>query len=360
MKSLIRSIIALFLALACTGVLVSCIGESPWQVYKILFTSAFGSLSAFNYTLYYATPLIFTGLAVALAFHVGLFNIGCEGQLYMGAFATAVIGTYIPAQSSFPLLWIALMILVAFLAGALWGIIPGLLKAYRGSHEVINTIMMNFISISLLTYFALYHFKDHSIQAIATPLIPETIRIAKLSSWFPFEHTSPANFAFFIALGTAYLLYIFLWKTRYGFEYRAVGKSLQVAHSTGINVKKVLIFSMALSGGLAGLVALSEVLGHLYRFKEGFSHGYGFLGIAVALLGRNHPLGIVLASILFGALHNSGIALEFDTAHISRDLVGVIQGLIILVTTSDGLFELPWIKKILKNMKLSILQKGKA
>ncbi|MEZ4705487.1 MAG: hypothetical protein R3A11_09925 [Bdellovibrionota bacterium] len=257
-----------------------------------------------------------------------------------------MVGLLAPETTSFGFLWLAFAIVASFVGGALWGAIPGLLRAYRGSHEVINTIMMNFIATALLTYLALYHFKDYSIQAIATPLIAKSTHIPKLSTVFPFASNSPANFSFLLALLVAALTYVFLWKSKYGFEFRAVGQNQRVAHCSGIPVKRIILLSMLLSGGLAGLVACSEVLGHLYRYKEGFSHGYGFLGIAVALLGRNHPFGIVLASILFGALHNSGIALEFDTQNISRDLIGVIQGLIILITASDGLFEMISTKKI--------------
>jgi ABC-type uncharacterized transport system permease subunit len=339
MRSIGFSFLSLALALFVSGILVLCIGENPFQVYGILFKSSFGSMEALSYTIYYATPLIFTGLAVAIAFHVGLFNIGCEGQLYMGALVSTLVGLNVPPAEAASPFWIFIIILLSMIGGALWAAIPGILKAFRGSHEVITTIMMNFISIGIVSYMILYRHKDHSIQTIATPMVSPAIHIPKLSAFFPFPETSPANLAFFIALLMAALVYVFLWKTRYGFSFRAVGKNERTSQCTGISSKKVIIAAMMISGALAGMVGLNEIFGNAYRLKDGFSHGYGFLGIAVALLGRNHPLGVVLAALLFGGLHNSALSLEFDTQHISRDLVGVIQGLMIIFITANTFLE---------------------
>lgn len=339
MKSIGFSFLALFLALVVTGILVLCIGENPLQVYGILLRSSFGSMEALSYTIYYATPLIFTGLAVAVGFHVGLFNIGCEGQLYIGALMSTLIGLSLPASENISWSWIIIITLVSMISGALWAAIPGILKAYRGSHEVITTIMMNFISIGIVSYMVLYRHKDDTILTIATPMLPNSVHVPKLSNYFNFPETSPSNISFFIALFMAALIYIFLWKTRYGFSFRAVGKNETTSQCSGISSKKVIIAAMMISGALAGLVGLNDIFGNAYRLKDGFSHGYGFLGIAVALLGRNHPLGVVLAALLFGGLHNSSLALEFDTQHISRDLVGVIQGLLIVFITANTFLE---------------------
>ena len=335
MKSFVTSILSLVAAFAVTGIVVAMIGESPFKVYGILFSSAFGSSSAVGYTIYYATPLIFTGLAVALGLHAGLFNIGAEGQLSVGAFLATIVGLIVPAGGS-PWFWTFTAIVAAFLGGALWALIPGLLRAFRGGHEVINTIMMNMIAAALLSYLTMYHFRDPGTQAIETSPIHESVTLQGLYRWFPLPDSSPANVSFFLALGAAFLMYVFLWKSPWGYEIRAVGRSESAAKYAGISVRKNLVIAMLLSGGLAGLVGVNDILGNLHRYKDSFSPGYGFVGIAVALLGKNHPLGIVLSALLFGALHNASIALDLDTEKVSRDLVGVLEGVMILFVACEA------------------------
>lgn len=339
MKSLGFSFLSLSLALLLSGILVFFIGENPIHVYGILFKSSFGSMDALSYTIYYATPLIFTGLSVAVAFHVGLFNIGCEGQLYIGALLSTLVALMIPSAASTSWSWVFVIIIASMVGGAIWGAIPGILKAFRGSHEVITTIMMNFIALGITSYLILYHVKDDTIQTIATPLVSGATLLPKLSTILPFPETSPANFSFFISLLAALAVYIFMWKTKYGFSFRAVGQNPRTSECSGISSRTVIVIAMMISGALAGMVGLNEIFGNAGRMKDGFSHGYGFLGIAVALLGRNHPMGIILAAFLFGGLHNSALALEFDTQHISRDLIDVIQGLMILMITANAFFE---------------------
>lgn len=304
-------------------------------------------MEAFGYTIYYATPLIFTGLAVAVCFHVGLFNIGCEGQLYIGTLIATLVGLVIPPATSTSLFWVTIIIFASMIGGALWAALPGVLKAYRGSHEVITTIMMNFIALGLSSYVILYKVKDQTTQMISTSAVSRATYIPHLSVFFPFPETSPANFAFFISLLAALGVYIFMWKTKYGFAFRAVGQNERTSQCSGISSKRVIICAMMLSGALAGMVGLNDVFGNAYRMKDGFSQGYGFLGIAVALLGRNHPIGIILAALLFGGLHNAGLAIEFDTQNISRDLISVIQGLIIFFITANTFFEM-YTNKLLK------------
>ena len=244
--------------------------------------------------------------------------------------------------------WMLIIVLLCMIGGALWAAVPGILKAYRGSHEVITTIMMNFIAMGLVSYLILYRFKDETIQTIATPIISPTIHLPKLASILPFPDTSPANISFFIAIGAAALIHVFLWKTKYGFSFRAVGQNERTSQCSGISSKTTIVAAMLISGALAGMVGLNEIFGNAYRMKDGFSHGYGFLGIAVALLGRNNPIGVVLAAFLFGGLHNSALSLEFDTQHISRELVDVIQGMMILFITANTFFEnctMKWFKK---------------
>jgi ABC-type uncharacterized transport system permease subunit len=348
-RELAFPLLAVIAALVIGGLIVAVIGENPFIVYSLLFTSAFGIFDAlgnftfdnWGYTLFLATPLIFTGLAVALAFKCGLLNIGAEGQLYVGAFAAAWVGLTFPSLPGFVL--IPLAIVAAMAMGAVWGAIPGVLKAQFGSHEVINTIMLNFIAIGLVSYFTQNFYKaagDPIMQT--TPIAPQAqlARFSTVASAFGVNFPSriPLNVSFLVALAAAALVWFFLWRTKWGFEIRAVGSSASAAEYGGINVRKQIIFAMALSGMLAGMVGINEVLGYRYRYYHDFSPGYGFTGIAVALLGRNHPLGVVLAAILFGALIRGGLFVDIFTDRVSKDLVQVLQAVIILFVAMEALF----------------------
>ena len=358
LQNLISNLAFPLLAIACalvvTGIIVYFLGENPFDVMGILFSSSFGSFRGLGYTIFYATPLIFTGLAVAFGFHCGLFNIGAEGQLYMGAFAVTIAGLYL----GFLPRTVAIMvgILAAFIGGAIWGLIPGLLKAKKGSHEVITTIMMNFIAMGILNWLVLNPFKNPANQIPETWEISPSFKIPTFDSIFQrmeldiFKH-NPANLAFIIAIIFCILFYLFLWRTKWGYEIRTCGQSESAAQYAGINVSKNIILAMIISGGLAGLVGTNEVMGFSHKFKDGFSPQYGFLGIAVALLGRNHPVGVFLAALLFGALHNGSRYLDLDTEFISKDLTYVIEAIIILFVASElffkkGFLNLKKIKKL--------------
>ena len=312
-------------------------GESPWHVLRILGKSAFGSGYDLGMTLFYSTPLIFTGLAVAVAFHAGMFNIGAEGQLTLGALAAAVVGALWPS-----LPWpIAPLLagLAAVVAGTLWGAVPGWLRARRGSHEVINTIMLNFIAAGLASYVTLYLFKNPDTQN------PETRAIGAgyLIHRFGVFGGAPVSTALPLAILTAILVWILLWRTVIGYEMRAVGQNESAARAAGIDVPKMRILAMSIAGGLAGLVGVGEVLGNAGKFKLGFSPEYGFIGIAVALLGRNQPAGVVAAAILFGALHKGTADLDLETEHVTREVSLILQALIILSVSAEGLWS--WMKR---------------
>jgi ABC-type uncharacterized transport system permease subunit len=328
----LRPILAVILGLGVGLMITKIAGEDPWHVLHILIKSAFGSRYDFGMTLFYSTPLIFTGLSVAFAFQAGLFNIGAEGQLMLGALAAAATGIYLP-NIPFPFAPI-LATLSAFAAGALWGAIPGWLRAKRGSHEVINTIMLNFIAIGLCSWVTLYILKTHESQNPETQSVGAGYLIPHLS----FFGDSPLSVALLFALFTAAGVWFFLWKTALGFEIRAVGQNESAARAAGINVGRVQILAMTVAGGLAGLVAVGEVLGNSGKFKLSFSPGYGFMGIAVALLGRNRPLGVVMSALLFGALHKGTSDLDMETENVTRDLSQVLQSLIILSVSADGLW----------------------
>lgn len=330
---LLKPILAVCLGLFL-GLLVTFIaGENPLHVLQILVKGAFGTSYDCGMTLYYATPLIFTGLSVSLAFYSGLFNIGAEGQMLFGALAAAALGNLAPTLGA-P--WAAASAwTVAFLAGLIWAAIPGWLRAKRGSHEVINTIMLNFVAAGLCSWATLYLFKNPNSQVPETAPVGPAFLIPQLT----FFGDAPVSVALLVALFCAFAFWIFLWKTAIGFEIRAVGQNEDAARSAGIDVGFVRIIAMMLAGGLAGFAGLGEVLGNTGRFRIDFSPGYGFMGIAVALLGRNHPVGIVFAALLFAALHKGTGDLDLETEYVTRDLSQILQALVILCVSADGLWD---------------------
>jgi general nucleoside transport system permease protein len=340
LSNILFPLLAVVVAFLIGGVLVWLVGDSPLLVYELFFSSAFGTVDGFSYTLFYATPLIFTGLAFAVAFRAGLINIGAEGQLYMAAFAAAWVGF----SFNWPAIFLVpLCILAAILMGAAWGAIPGILKARLGAHEVINTIMMNFIAIGLVSYLVQYHYRIAGDPILETKPIAPTAHIPRMSTLLTplgisFPAWIPLNVGFILAILACAIVYIFLWHTRWGYELRAVGESPTAAEYGGINISRNIILAMCLSGALAGLVGVNEVLGYRYRFYNGFSAEYGFTGIAVALLGRNHPLGIFLAAILFGAFVRAGLFINIFTDRISKDLTIILQAIIILFVACEAMF----------------------
>jgi simple sugar transport system permease protein len=320
-------VLNLLLAFLVAGVVVILLGENPLRAVELLVYGAFGYGEAIGYTLYYATNFIFTGLAVAIAFHAGLFNIGGEGQAMLGGLGVGLVGVYLgwlPWPISIPL---AILATMAF--GGLWGFIPGWLQAVRGSHTVITTIMLNFVAGALMTYLMVNVLIKPGQASPESVTFPAEVWLPALGPLLGLGR-SPFNFAFIIALVACVVVWAFVWKTRRGYELRVSGKSEAAAIYGGISPKKQIILAMTISGALAGMMALNEILGAQHRLILGFTSGYGFVGIAVALMGRNHPVGIVLASLLFGALYQGGSELAFDMPRINRDMVVVIQGLVIL------------------------------
>jgi ABC-type uncharacterized transport system permease subunit len=339
-REIIWPLVAVAAAFVVGGLIVLALGDNPITAYSLLLSNSFGSIRDIGWTLHYATPLIFTGLAVAVAFRCGLLNIGAEGQLYVAAFATAWVGiklggTVVGAESwswlSLP--WyvlIPLCMITAAIVGGIWGAIPGLLKARFGSHEVINTIMLNFIAIALVSYLTQYHYKNPG-PILETPPIGEAAQIPRLNEFLPFiSHDVPLNIAFLLALLMCVLVYVFLWKTKWGYELRAVGENPSAAEYGGISPKKQIVVAMTISGGLAGMVAIGEVLGTRFNYYHDFSAQWGFLGIAVALLGRNHPLGVLIAALFFGVLLRGEIFVDGFTRYVSKDLGFVLQAIMIL------------------------------
>jgi simple sugar transport system permease protein len=340
MKVLVFPLIAVAAAFLVGGVFVLAIGDNPIETYRLLIGSALWWPDGIGYTLFLATPLIFTGLAVSVAFRAGLLNIGAEGQLYVAAFATAWVGIVLGALPAFVL--VPLCFAAAIGAGAVWGAIPGLLKARFGSHEVINTIMMNFIAVALASYFTQYHYKTPGDPIMQSAAISAHAYLPRLGQIIPgFPERIPLNVSFLLALAASGLVYLLLWRTKWGYELRATGSNPSAAEYGGISVRRQIVLAMAISGGLAGMVGINEVLGYRHRYYDGFSDGYGFTGIAVALLGRNHPVGVVFAALLFAVLARGGVPVDAFTQHVTKDIVQILQATIILFVAAETFFRTP-------------------
>jgi simple sugar transport system permease protein len=327
--------LAILTAVVVGGIIIRFVGGDPIRAYIGLIQGSLGSKKALSETAVWATPYIFAGLAVALAFKGGLFNIGAEGQLAVGAVFSALIGYALPEWLGYDLptfIHLPLAIIVGMLMGGVWAGIVGWLKAYTGGHEVINTIMMNYIALNTTSFLLNGIMKDRSpTNVIArTPLIAESARIE------PIFEGLRVHWGFVLALLVAFLIWWLLNKTTLGFEIRTVGLNPDAAQYAGINVKRTIILTMFLSGMLAGLAGAIEVTGLNYRHELGFSIGYGYDAIAIALLGKSHPLGIVLSAFLFAAMRNGATRMQFLT-QMPVDLISMIQALILLFFAADAI-----------------------
>jgi len=335
--------LAILTAVIVGGIIIKIVGGDPILAYKGLIEGSFGSpkiglaksLKAMSETAVWATPYIFAGLAVALAFKGGLFNIGAEGQLALGAVFSALVGYALPEWLGFDIpiyIHLPLTILAGVLMGAFWAGIVGALKAYTGGHEVINTIMMNYIALNTASFLLNGVMKDRSPMNVSarTPLIAESARLPPLFEGFR------VHWGFILAILVAFLVWWLLNKTTLGFEIRTVGSNPDAAKYAGINVKRTIVLTMALSGMLAGLAGAIEVTGLNYRHELGFSIGYGYDAIAIALLGKSHPLGVILASILFAAMRNGATRMQFLT-QLPSDLISILQALILLFVAADAI-----------------------
>ncbi len=339
-------------AFLAAGLVMVAIGQNPLDVARILVWGAFGYGEGFGYTIFYTTNFIFTGLAFAVAFHAGLFNIGAEGQAYIAGLGVAFVCL---SLESLPLvLLMPLAIAGAAMAGAAWAFIPGWLQARRGSHVVITTIMFNFIAASVMVYLLV------NVLAPAGSMQPESRTFAEHAR-LPFLHeflgavgisiaSSPANLSFLWAIVCCAGLWVLIWHTRFGYALRTVGANPVAAVYAGISPARITIAAMMLSGALAGFMALNEIMGSQHRLLLDFTSGYGFVGIAVALMGRSHPVGIFLAALLFGALYQGGAELAFEVPEITRDMVVVIQGLIVFFAGAMEFFFRPWLTAMLRGV----------
>ncbi|QCI96522.1 ABC transporter permease [Agrobacterium larrymoorei] len=335
-----------------SGLVVWSIGEDPFAALRLLIEGALGRGDAIGFTLFYTTSFIFTGLSVAVAFHAGLFNIGSEGQAYIGGLGAAIVALaldhYVPWYVTMPF-----AVIGAALFGAAWAFIPGWLQAKRGSHVVITTIMFNFIAAALMVYLLVNVFIVPGKMAPETRTFLAGGQLPKLDwlmAMFGLKlGPAPFNVSFIIALVMAFLVWVLIWRTKLGYEMRTLGISPSAAVYAGIPYSRTVIIAMLISGGLAGMMALNPVMGASARLQVEFVGGAGFVGIAVSLMGRSHPLGIVFAALLFGILYQGGADLSFEMPNITREMIVVIQGLVILFAGALEYMYRPALVRIYQN-----------
>ena len=339
------------LALLAAGLIVLAIGENPLDALGILVAGAFGYDGSLGYTLYYTTNFVFTGLAVSVAFHANLFNIGGEGQAYIGGLGVGLVllalDRYLPFWALAPL---AVSAAAGF--GMAWIAVPAWLQAYRGSHIVITTIMFNFIAAALMVYLMV------NVLNVPGQMSPESRPFGaaarmpfmhEMLGWVGIEATrTPLNMTILWAAVCCVLVWLFVWRTRWGYMLRAVGQAEEAAGYAGIDSRRVVVVAMGISGALAGFVGLNEVMGVHHKLLLNFVAGAGFTGIAVSLMGRNHPVGIVLASLLFGVLYQGGAELAFENPAFTREIIVAIQGLVILFCGALTYMARPWLETLFR------------
>ena len=349
-RDILISTFMVFIALLIGAVIILLLGQNPIEAYSYMFQGAFVGKRAIAKTLMEATPLIFTGLAVAFAFKAGLFNIGAQGQIIAGGLVAGIVGAY--ANTIF-INNVFVVLAVAGLAGFCWAGIAGFLKSKYGVHEVISTIMLNYIAMSFEGFVL-----NSSLKADGyIPQTPPVHEASRLLALMPSTHV-PLNFGFIIAVIAVFIVWYVLKKTIFGYEVRAVGHNPSACESAGINVKWKIITILGISGLLAGLGGGVRVVGGVcqYTYLQGIMAEYGFDGIAVALLGKTHPVGVLVSAILFSALRVGGQMMQFQT-EIPSQIVMMIQAIIILLIAAENIFRYMFrsrkSKKIYKSMGLS-------
>lgn len=316
-------------ALLVAALVIHMLGEDPVESLQILINSAIVNPEGLSYTLFYASTFIFTGLAVSIAMKAGLFNIGAEGQMYIGGLgltlAVLALDGTLPGWLLIPVAMIA-----AGAFGALWAWLPGYLQARRGSHIVVTTIMFNFIAASLMNFIIVKYMIPEGEQNPASRVFAEAASMPRLNTLFPVLGDTPLNISFLIAIVALVIYGITVWRSSWGYELRATGLNQDAAHYAGVSIGRMIIVAMLISGALAGLAAVNSIMGSTHYLSLNFPAGAGFVGIAIALMGRQHPVGIFLSAVLFGALIQGGFDLSLEKPNIPQETFIFIQGLIIL------------------------------
>jgi len=348
--SLLLPILNLLSALLVAGLVIYALGESPLESLGILVNSAFLNPEGLGYTLFYATTFIFTALGVAFALHTGLFNIGGEGQMYVGGLGMALVVLNLDAHWG-PWVVIPLAIACSALFGAAWAFLPGYLQARRGSHIVVTTIMFNFIAASLMNYVIVSLLIPVGQQTTASRQFAASGWLPRLNEWLPVLGQTPVNISFLLALAALAVYALVMRRTTWGYGIRAVGLNPHAAHYAGVSIKGVVIGVMAVSGALAGMAAVNSEMGSAHQLGLNFTAGAGYIGIAVALMGRNHPIGMLLSAVLFGGLIQGGFDLSLEKSNIPPETFVFIQGLVILFCGAMENLYAPAVAGLLRKMK---------
>ncbi|MBN1469596.1 MAG: ABC transporter permease [Fusobacteriaceae bacterium] len=335
-KDLLTPILAVLIALLIGGIIIHYLGEDPIEAYGYLFSGAFSGQREFARTLTEATPMIFTGLSLLIGFKAGLFNIGAQGQVIAGGIAAVTVGAFLNNTLINNFL---VVLIVAALAGFLFAGFAGFLKAKFGIHEVITTIMLNYIASAFEQYCLNYPLKAGGVDG-PSPQTPPVLEAARLPQIFA-ETNTHFNIGFIIAVASAILVWFIFKKTVLGYEIKATGHNLTSSENAGINVRKIFLITMGLSGLFAGLAGAERVLGGIgqYTYKSGLMASYGFDGMAIALLGKNNPFGVIIAAILFAALRVGGSEMQFQT-DVPNQIIIIIQALIILLIAAENMFKI--------------------
>lgn len=330
--SLIATIVVLFIFLYA-------VGRDPYFVMETMFTEVFGTGYGIGQALFKATPLIIVGCGLAFCFQASIFNIGAEGQLNLGVFGMSIIA-YI-FDDSLGVLVFPLAILIGFALSAVWGFIPAYIKIKRGVSEVITTIMLNFISLALINYLLIEFLAVKS--TVRTEKILENVSIPQLSNYFEAFQGSSVNLTFFFAIILAVATYFIFYKTSFGYKLRAVGLNPKASKYLGINSDKMTIMSFMIGAGITSLVGLNFVFGYKGYYEYGFSNNIGFTAIAVTLLAKNNPIGIIFTSLLFGVMDYGGLAVN---TIVPKEIMFVFQALVILsILSFDRLVKIYYLKE---------------
>ena len=337
-EGVLPTITALLVALVAGDLLILSYGQSPAEVWRLMLSGTWGNAYGIAQVLYKATTLVFTGLSVAIGLRAGLFNIGAESQLAAGGFCAGALGLLLPAGIT-PWLAVPMCVSAAMIGGALVGFVPGVLRARFGAHEVIATIMLNFVVLAFLNW-AISATGLAVPETLHTPVVASSA-IPRLAAYIPMFHGSAANGTIVLALLVVVISAWLLFRSRFGYELRAVGLQPMAAESAGIRVPRVWISAMVIGGAIAGLGGTNFVLGYKNYFEDGFSGGAGFLGIAVALVGRNNPFGVLLAALFFATLSQGGLAIH---ALVPKQMVEVLEGIVILAVAVS----VPEVRRVLR------------
>ncbi|RFP22984.1 ABC transporter permease [Duganella sp. BJB488] len=346
----VMPVLNLLSALLVAALVIYLLGESPVESMGILINSAVVNPEGLSYTLFYASTFIFTGLAVSIAMQAGLFNIGAEGQMYFAGLGLTL--AMLAFDSSLPM-WILIPVgmIGAALFGALWAFLPGYLQAKRGSHVVVTTIMFNYIAGALMNTVIVKYLVPAGEQNPASRAFSAAAEMPRLNQWFPVLGETPLNISFFLAILALVIYGVMVSRSSWGFKLRATGLNKHAAHYAGVRISKMIITVMLISGALAGLGSVNSIMGSTHYLSLNFVGGAGFVGIAIALMGRQHPVGIFLSAVLFGALIQGGFDLSLEKQNIPPETFIFIQGLIILFCGAMENFYAPAIAALIKRKK---------